>query len=329
MPHACACCSGGLPARSRTPKQQRSIALAARRQSNQKVNLQLAVPKTMAPPTTAGQATPSRAAAETKTKKLAANRNSKKQTATVGVAIHFAVGLAVVIMATIAPAAAQFLAPADPACDLSTIPTMFAEISAACPDYAELVCLPECALAMAPAAYGSCTKTITGIIDQSEGGEPDGVAQTLLRQFTACTVSNTPADLAAAASAAQGCAPAGASPTPAGGGHRLLIGDLITLGNVTDTRHFNGSSAVGSRRRAQASEAQVQQIEELLAAVAAADGSVCRVVDRLTAALVQPPGPAGVEGCDRECAAAALVTFAASAASGVPAAMQDGGCTAV
>jgi hypothetical protein len=234
---------------------------------------------------------------------VAANRNSKKRTAAVGVAIHVASGLAVVILATLAPAAAQFLAPADPACDLSTIPTMFAEISAACPDYASAVCPPECALAMAPAAYGSCTKTITGIIDQSEGGEPDGVAQTLLRQFTACTVSNMPADLAAAASAAQGCAPAGVSPAPAGGGHRLLIGDLITLGNVTDTRHFNGSSAVGSRRRAQASEAQVQQIEELLAAVAAADGSVCGVADRLTAPLVQPPGQPG----------AAFATFETSA----------------
>eukprot|EP01051_Picozoa_sp_SAG22_P018964 SAG22_NODE_3353_length_1761_cov_12.768953_2_plen_157_part_00 len=153
-------------------------------------------------------------------------------------------------------AAAQFLSLADPRCDLSTINDLFAGAGTACPDYAAALCPPACALAMAPLAYGDCARTVTGLVDQSEGGAPDGLAQTLQRQLTACVASNRPRDLAAAAAATQGCAVPDLGPPR--GGHRRMDGDLIPLGNVTETRNSRHTASGGSqRRRAQASAAEV------------------------------------------------------------------------
>jgi hypothetical protein len=167
--------------------------------------------------------------------------------------------LAIVVAAhlMVAPVAAQeppppFLRPADPSCELTKINGLFADANAACPGFAQAQCPPVCALAMAPVAYGDCRNSIAGIIDQSEqvSGSPNGLAETVQRQTTACVSDNTPTTLAAAAAAAQGCA---------------------------------GGGLAGGAGRSQDEGNERVENEALLTAFAAADGSVCALAEELLA----------------------------------------------
>eukprot|EP01043_Picozoa_sp_COSAG02_P063454 COSAG02_NODE_9004_length_2363_cov_6.127539_1_plen_738_part_01 len=199
-----------------------------------------------------------------------------------------------IVLATFAvlQAEAQLLTLPDPACDMSKINGLFDQVNTACPDYAVALCPPMCALMMAPLAFGECAHTVSGIVDQSEGGAPDGLAQTLQRQLHACVTSNRPTDLAAAASTAQGCPTVGVAEQ--GGGHRRMDGHLltpgnVTLGNATATDSSMRGVSGSQRRRTQASDAEVHENEELMAAFAVGDGSVCTLATRLTAAPPSPP----------------------------------------
>ena len=111
---------------------------------------------------------------------------------------------------------------------------------------------------MAPAMLGDCKNSVTAIVDQSEGGNPDGLAQTTAREWQACLSANAPADVAAAVSAAVGCG-AAPPPAPAGGGHRRAQ-DIIDA------------------------------VLALLTAFVLGDGSVCAMVAAL-AAPQSPPAP--------------------------------------
>ncbi len=219
-------------------------------------------------------------ARKTKRKKRAAIIDQGGSLTAVGVGI---------ILATFAilQAEAQLLTLPDPACDMSKINDLFDQVNTACPDYAVALCPPMCALMMAPLAFGECAHTVTGIVDQSEGGTPDGLAQTLQRQLHACVTGNRPTDLATAASTAQGCPAVGAPEH--GGGHRRMDVNLLTPGNATATDSSMRAVSSSQRRRTQASDVEVHENEELMAAFAVGDGSVCTLATWLTAAPPSPP----------------------------------------
>jgi hypothetical protein len=150
-----------------------------------------------------------------------------------------------------------FPVPAGPSCDTSTISFIVADANAACPaGFSQAQCPAACALAVATIAYGDCRYFIVGFVDQTEQDPPNGIAETVQRQLAACLSENTPAELATAASTAQGCAIAGGSGEAIKGGHRRLQGH------------------------------EHQENEALLEAFAVGDGSICALATKL---LAPPP----------------------------------------
>lgn len=217
----------------------------------------------------------------------------------------FVVGL--LLLASRAAAQDQFLMPADLDCDLTKIPALLQDINTECTGYATGQCSLDCTLAMAPAMLGDCKYSIRGMIDQSEGGggSPDGLAQTMDREWTTCLSTNANADVAAAVSVAAGCAGGGPPPPPpSGGGHRRAEGgdesdmanvlailkgsddmaDVLAIlaGNVNPG--VTESMAAQQRRRVQQQPQELAN-EGMLEAFAAGDGSACALV-------ALPPAPA-------------------------------------
>ena len=152
-----------------------------------------------------------------------------------------------VILAHISATSAQFTAP--PACDVySVIESLNTACCTptTCRGSAPSQCSPACSIEMATMKGGPCASTMRAVIDMTEGLAPDGISETLVSLWRACTALPAQTIQAAISSSCSGTSSGNEHNSGPVGGHRILV---ATTNSSHDSETVSAEATLVSTHR--------------------------------------------------------------------------------